>query len=240
MYTTSLGRSNSSPSVHSGQPSSKYSESKAGLANFAKLSISMSYKNRTSMFVDGSRESVLMDGRHTDEKSIRMSTASTYCSSRDSNSSLNTVLQRPVSEKVMRPSIQIPIPTTIAENPDVTDAEIKKMQTKRALRRMCLEMNLAEADEDSQGASEDEDNEDSDDSLARKLYQMKFNNEEDSDEEDELVRNFNQASTNHSSDTVTISKKELRQFQTRLQQLEDLCAEQAEKQADLENNIERE
>ncbi|OQR83250.1 hypothetical protein ACHHYP_14920 [Achlya hypogyna] len=244
-----LSRSNSSPSVNYVQrKSSGPTTPKAGasLANFAKLSCSMSYKNRTSMFVEG-RDSVV-DLRPTEDKYMRMSTASTYCSSRDSNASLNTmVAPRIASEKTVRPSMLQVVPT-IAEASDATDTEIKKMQTKRALRRMCLEMDLAEADEDSdvKVAASDDDGDSSDDDLAQKLLKLQKADTLDSDDSDSDDDDHHHMDRTYKtpiyqpSDTVTISKSELRQFQTRLKQLEELCADQAEKQADLEKNIERE
>ncbi|EQC40644.1 hypothetical protein SDRG_01725 [Saprolegnia diclina VS20] len=250
-----LSRSNSSPSVNYLQRKSSVTTTptakatSAGLANFAKLTCSMSYKNRTSMFVEGSgRDSVSqVELRPTEDKYMRMSTASTYCSSRDSNaSSLSTMVStRMTSEKVVaRPSVALPI-STIAENPDATDAEIKKMQTKRALRRMCLEMNLAEADEDSDAkVTSDDDDVDSDDELAKKLLQLQRIDDSDDDDDDDMMLSApaykKKTKEFQPSDTVTISKAELRQFQTRLKQLEELCADQAEKQAALETNIERE
>ncbi|KDO18976.1 hypothetical protein SPRG_14813 [Saprolegnia parasitica CBS 223.65] len=249
-----LSRSNSSPSVNYLQRKSSVTTttptakaSSAGLANFAKLTCSMSYKNRTSMFVEGSaRDSVSqVELRPTEDKYMRMSTASTYCSSRDSNaSSLSTMVStRMTSEKVVaRPSVALPI-TTIVENPDATDAEIKKMQTKRALRRMCLEMNLTEADEDSDAkVTSDDDDADSDDELAKKLLQLQRVDDSDDDDDDMMLAAaaYKKTKDYQPSDTVTISKAELRQFQTRLKQLEELCADQAEKQAALEMSIERE
>ncbi|ETW08233.1 hypothetical protein H310_00873 [Aphanomyces invadans] len=156
-----------------------------GLANYSKLSFSMSYKNRqstvyvddphnaardnNSSFIGGGRESQLLDDKSRMTTMSAASAASTYCSSRDSSTSVMNQQQssniaplpRPLEKQTSFASSPI---NTIQEDSDVSEVEIAAMQAKRALRRMCLSLvTLNKSGKDDELMDNDEDDDDEDD-----------------------------------------------------------------------------
>ncbi|KAF0687647.1 Aste57867_20631 [Aphanomyces stellatus] len=226
-----------------------------GLANYSKLSISMTYKNRQSTVFDdaGNNNSFLRESAQLDEKS-RMTTvstasvASTYCSSRDSSISVQVPLPRPLEKQISAAS---PTINTISEDSDVSEVEIAAMQAKRALRRMCLSlvsMNqsgdenvlMDDSDDDDDEHDDDGDHSEEDDNLSTGGIKFPLRYSDEDDEPTPVPAKAGKPKQRLGSDLLTISRADLRQLQSRLKFLEEKLVVQAEKQADLEMNLERE
>ncbi|RHY59236.1 hypothetical protein DYB38_001978 [Aphanomyces astaci] len=239
-----------------------------GLANYSKLSFSMTYKNRQSTvylddsqaardnsnnnsFVGGCRESQLLDDKCRMTTMSSASAASTYCSSRDSSTSTMNQQLASLAAPVPRPLekqksfANSPI-NTIQEDSDVSEVEIAAMQAKRALRRMCLSLaTLNQSGEDNvlMDDDDDDDAESATSSTTSLTFPLRYSDE---DEDDHLLhphvgsKEPKQKKPRLDSDLLTISRADLHQLQSRLQTLELKLADQATKQADLEAHIERE
>ncbi|KAH9084650.1 hypothetical protein Ae201684P_001891 [Aphanomyces euteiches] len=209
-----------------------------GLATYSKLSVSMTYRNRQSTVYDESNNSFLRESNLEDKSRMTnestASVASTYCSSRDSSPSYvqPRTLERQAS------TVNSPI-NTIREDSDVSDVEIAAMQAKRALRRMCL--SLVTLNQQSDEIDDDDEDDDEDEGVSSVGLKFPLESSDEDDEDESFVAPVKtRAKPRLDSDLITISRADLRQFQSRLKMLEDKLAAQADAQADLEENIERE
>lgn len=213
-----------------------------GLADYRQLRCSMSYKNRigvggpagdptfrnTSSVTSASSSSDgrLSDMRMTDLRMTGMSAriSESGRSSRESRSSMSASPQQQrvsiadgsgTSQQLSGDTASSSPPPAQQIHPAevrMTEANVAAMQTRRALQQMVLAMDDEEEDDD------------------------------DDSESDFVVRRSSSSESFSGSahNVLQVSADDYRKFQFRLRQLEDLCAEQARKQANIEETIERE
>ncbi|RLN72468.1 hypothetical protein BBJ28_00025282 [Nothophytophthora sp. Chile5] len=199
------------------QRESRMRNSRNSLAEYRQLQCSMSYKNRLNS--DAYRAATGDSARMSD---LRASMVDSVRPASSSARASDGHASKPYSPYTASASASArmsePVPSSASARPSeavpsarMTEASVAALQTRRAFQQMVLAM---EDDE-----SGDEDYESDSDALR--------------------VSSSADSSTGNSG-VVRLGADEYRKFQFRLRQLEELSAEQARKQADMERTIEQE
>ncbi|KAE9109642.1 hypothetical protein PF005_g7590 [Phytophthora fragariae] len=223
---------NSRHSASAGQTSSR--NSRNSLAEYRQLQCSMSYKNRVNSDTYRANSSSpsdarmsdrmsdmrssLMDGFRTTNSSVRSSDGHSLLNARISESSTAITPAVPAVPETAPLSAAPEAPSQAARFSEASNSSANSRMTEAGVaalqtRRAFQQMVLAMEDED----SGDEYESDSD-----------------------AWRTSSAESSQGSSGVVRLGADEYRKFQFRLRQLEELTAEQARKQADMEQTIEQE
>ncbi|KAF1323460.1 hypothetical protein FI667_g10586, partial [Globisporangium splendens] len=238
LHPSATQRSNSSASSVA---SSQSMRSNSSIADYRQLRCSMTYKNRAPLDSYRTTGSV-SDGRLTDtrmtdlrmtEMSGRISEAGRSSRGSRHSSSPETSSQRTLSQRLSRSetgsqrlSISLAETTsTFTTSPIATSQPDPVSATARASEPQPSEVRMTEANVAAM-------------QTRRALQQMVLSMEdEDSDYESES-EHVRSSSSDFSAKTIQVSADDYRKFQFRLRQLEDLCQDQARRQANMEDTIE--